>query len=58
MLIIRLRVKASKNFPVVFLGLRAGILFFLLISFGTSDLIIFYISFEATLIPIFLLVMG
>jgi len=58
MLIIRLRVKVSKNFPVVFLGLRVGILFFLLMSFGTSDLIIFYISFEATLIPIFLLVMG
>ena len=58
MLIIRLRVKVSKNFPAVFSGLRVGILFFLLISFGTSDLIIFYISFEATLIPIFLLVIG
>jgi len=58
MLIIRFRVKVSKNFPAVFLGLRVGILFFLLVSFGTSDLIIFYISFEATLIPIFLLVIG
>lgn len=58
MLLIRFRVKSGKNFPIVFLGLRVGILFFLLVSFGTSDLIIFYISFEATLIPIFLLVIG
>lgn len=58
MLLIRFRVKWGKNFPIVFLGLRVGILFFLLVSFGTSDLIIFYISFEATLIPIFLLVIG
>ena len=33
-------------------------LIFLLISFGTSDLLIYYIAFETTLIPIFILVIG
>jgi hypothetical protein len=40
----------ENQFSFGFLGLRVGILFFLLVSFGTSDLIIFYISFDATLI--------
>lgn len=34
------------------------ILFFLIISFSTSNFIIFYVIFEASLIPIFLLVLG
>lgn len=51
-------IKDYKSFPEIFLGLGVGILIFLLISFGTSDLLIYYIAFETTLIPIFLLVMG
>ena len=51
-------IKDHKNFPSLFLGLGVGILTFLLVSFGTSDLLIFYIAFETTLIPIFLLVIG
>jgi NADH-ubiquinone oxidoreductase chain 4 len=33
-------------------------LFFLLLRFSTSNLLIYYISFESTLIPIFLLIIG
>nr|ALQ78670.1 NADH dehydrogenase subunit 4 [Daphnia pulex] len=51
-------VKDHKIFPEVFLGLGLGMLIFLLVSFGTSDLLMYYIAFETTLIPIFLLVMG
>jgi len=58
MVMISYYVKTQKNFPGIFLILRVGILVFLLVSFGTSNLLIFYIAFEATLIPIFLLVMG
>jgi len=58
MIIISFYVKDHKSFPEVFLGLGVGMLIFLLVSFGTSDLLIYYIAFETTLIPIFLLVMG
>ncbi len=58
MIIMSFYIKDHKNFPSLFLGLGVGILTFLLVSFGTSDLLIFYIAFETTLIPIFLLVIG
>jgi len=58
MIIISFYVKDQESFPEVFLGLGVGILIFLLVSFGTSDLLMYYIAFETTLIPIFLLVMG
>lgn len=58
MVIISFYVKDHKIFPEVFLGLGLGILIFLLVSFGTSDLLMYYIAFETTLIPIFLLVIG
>lgn len=57
-LIIRFYVKSYKNFPQPFSILRFLILIFLVFSFSTSNVLIFYVMFEATLIPIFLLVMG
>lgn len=57
-LIIRFYIKSYKNFPKPFIVLRFIILIFLIFSFSTSDILIFYIIFEATLIPIFLLVIG
>lgn len=51
-------IKDYKSFPEVFLGLGVSILIFLLVSFGTSDLLMYYIAFETTLIPIFLLIIG
>jgi NADH-ubiquinone oxidoreductase chain 4 len=58
MLVISFYIKEHKVFPSIFLGLGLAMLIFLLISFGTSDLLIYYIAFETTLIPIFILVIG
>jgi NADH-ubiquinone oxidoreductase chain 4 len=56
--LIRFYIKFSKNFPGVFSFFCIFILFFLLLRFSTSNLLIYYISFERTLIPIFLLIIG
>ena len=49
----------SNNFYSSFFQvLNFFILFFLLVSFGTSDLFLFYIFFESSLIPIFLIIIG
>ena len=48
---------ANKS-QVLFRVLLVLMLFFLVISFRTSNLLLFYIIFEARLIPIFLLVLG
>ncbi len=58
MIVIRFYIKHSKNYFEVFTSLRLAILFFLIVRFSTSNLLIFYIIFERTLIPIFLIVMG
>lgn len=58
MIMMSFYIKDHKSFPEVFLGLGVGMLIFLLVSFGTSDLLMYYIAFETTLIPIFLLVIG
>nr|YP_011004710.1 NADH dehydrogenase subunit 4 [Podonevadne trigona]WPT28350.1 NADH dehydrogenase subunit 4 [Podonevadne trigona] len=42
----------------LFMALVMVMAFFLFLSFGSSDLLFFYIMFESTLIPIFLLVLG
>lgn len=57
-IIIRYYLKHSKNFHLLFGGLAVIILVFLLLRFGTSSFLIFYIAFERTLIPIFLMIMG
>ena len=56
--LIRFYIKFTKNFPKIFLSLCLFILFFLLLRFSTSNFLIYYISFERTLIPIFLLILG
>lgn len=56
--IIRIYVKETKNFYEIFSIWRIIMLVLLIQSFSTSNFLIFYILFEATLIPIFLLVMG
>nr|QVT15622.1 NADH dehydrogenase subunit 4 [Simocephalus sibiricus] len=58
MLMMSFYVKSYKNFPQPFSVLSFLMLIFLIFSFSTSNVLIFYIMFEATLIPIFLLVMG
>ena len=50
--------KYSGNFFTIFTGLILLILVFLALRFRTSNLLIFYIAFERTLIPIFIMIMG
>lgn len=58
MVIIRFYIKFSKNFFEMFGSLIVIMLFFLIIRFRTSNLLMFYITFERTLIPIFLIIIG
>lgn len=57
-LIIRLYVKMNNDYHVTFLSLVVGIIICLILRFRTSNVLIFYILFERTLIPIFVLIMG
>nr|YP_010424182.1 NADH dehydrogenase subunit 4 [Daphnia tibetana]USH58532.1 NADH dehydrogenase subunit 4 [Daphnia tibetana] len=50
--------KYSGNFFTIFTGLILLMLVFLTLSFSTSNLLMFYIAFESTLIPIFMMIMG
>lgn len=56
--IIRFYIKNLNNFFKSFFVLCSFIITFLILSFATSNTLIFYILFEATLIPIFLLIIG
>jgi len=58
MFLISFYIKLAKNFPKIFLSLCLFILFFLLLRFSTSNFLVYYIAFERTLIPIFLLILG
>lgn len=58
MFIIRFYVKYSNNYFKIFSFLCLMILFFLILSFSSSNLLIYYIAFEGTLVPIFLLIIG
>lgn len=57
-ILIRFYIKWLNNFSGLFSIMITIITIFLLVRFSTSDLLIFYIAFETTLIPIFLLVIG
>nr|BDH80291.1 NADH dehydrogenase subunit 4 [Moina macrocopa] len=48
----------NNKFPGLFSLMILMMLFFLLMSFSTSNFMMFYVMFEASLIPIFLLVLG
>lgn len=54
----RYYIKFSKNKTRIFILLILSINTLLIFSFGVSNFLIFYIIFEATLIPIFLLIFG
>jgi NADH-ubiquinone oxidoreductase chain 4 len=54
----RYYIKFNKNKTRIFILLILSINTLLIFSFGVSNFLIFYIIFEATLIPIFLLIFG
>ena len=54
----RYYIKFNKNKTKIFILLILSINTLLIFSFGVSNFLIFYIIFEATLIPIFLLIFG
>lgn len=58
MILVSLYIWDNKIFELNFLSLSLFILIFLIFSFSTSDFLLFYILFEASLIPIFMLIMG
>nr|YP_010593062.1 NADH dehydrogenase subunit 4 [Aparapotamon gracilipedum]WAB69729.1 NADH dehydrogenase subunit 4 [Aparapotamon gracilipedum] len=51
-------VKGSKKFHFSFIMVNLVLLFFLMITFSTVSYLIFYISFEASLIPTLILILG
>nr|AXI98670.1 NADH dehydrogenase subunit 4 [Pseudoniphargus pedrerae] len=53
-----MNIKNSKKFSGVFMGLNSGLLVFLAGSFMFSDYLIFYVSFECSIIPILLIILG
>nr|WOR81156.1 NADH dehydrogenase subunit 4 [Micraspides sp.] len=53
-----LKVKLLNNFYKSFSLISLFLLFFLILTFSASNYILFYISFEASLIPTLLLIMG
>lgn len=58
MLLSRGYIYSNNFYPSFFQILNFFMLFFLLASFGSSDLFLFYIFFESSLIPIFLIIIG
>lgn len=58
MVVISFNIKKSNNSPSTFSFLCVLIIITLVYTFRTSNILIFYILFEATLVPIFLLVIG
>ena len=55
-LIARYKILHNKNIPKIFCAVCLILLFSLVISFSASSMLIFYISFEASLIPTMLLI--
>nr|YP_009513835.1 NADH dehydrogenase subunit 4 [Pseudoniphargus stocki]AXH38226.1 NADH dehydrogenase subunit 4 [Pseudoniphargus stocki] len=51
-------IKNKGKFKGVFMGLNVGLLMFLMMSFVFSDYLMFYVSFECSLIPILLIILG
>nr|YP_009346400.1 NADH dehydrogenase subunit 4 [Helice latimera]AOR53778.1 NADH dehydrogenase subunit 4 [Helice latimera] len=52
------RVKANKNFPGMFLLVNLVLLLSLLVTFSSLNYLLFYISFEMSLIPTLILILG
>lgn len=54
----RVKVKFAKNFYTLFRFLNLALLLFLILTFRSLDFIMFYIIFEASLIPTLILILG
>lgn len=52
------KVYKYNNFTFIFLLINLSLLFFLVITFGCLDFLWFYVSFEASLIPTLVLILG
>lgn len=48
----------DKNFPGLFLLVNIVLLFFLVLTFSSTDYLLFYIRFERSLIPTLVLILG
>lgn len=58
MVIIRMYIKWNNDYFRVFLALTYSIMVCLVLRFSTSNAFLFYVLFESTLMPIFVLIMG
>jgi len=54
----RQKILKDNNFPALFLLVNIGLLFFLVLTFSSTDYLLFYISFERSLIPTLILILG
>lgn len=54
----RQKVLKDNNYPSLFLLVNIFLLFFLVITFSVNDYLLFYISFESSLIPTLILILG
>nr|ASS30709.1 NADH dehydrogenase subunit 4 [Birgus latro] len=52
------KIKFALNFPGLFLLVSLLLLFFLVLTFSSMNYLLFYIAFEASLIPTLLLILG
>nr|YP_009628977.1 NADH dehydrogenase subunit 4 [Metapenaeus joyneri]QBX88879.1 NADH dehydrogenase subunit 4 [Metapenaeus joyneri] len=52
------KVLKDNNYPSVFLLVNIFLLLFLVLTFSSSDYLLFYISFESSLIPTLILILG
>ena len=57
-LITRVKIKNDNIIKKIYLFVITSLLFFLILRFSVSDVIIFYLSFEACLIPILVMILG
>nr|QFG40084.1 NADH dehydrogenase subunit 4 [Munidopsis lauensis] len=53
-----LKIDSLKNFSGMFLVVNLGLLIFLVVTFSSVNYLLFYISFEASLIPTLILILG
>nr|AUN45069.1 NADH dehydrogenase subunit 4 [Aegla aff. longirostri MHT-2018] len=51
-------IKIKSNYSCLFLFVNMILLFFLIITFSSMDYLLFYVSFEASLVPTLILILG
>nr|YP_007317373.1 NADH dehydrogenase subunit 4 [Neopetrolisthes maculatus]AGA56150.1 NADH dehydrogenase subunit 4 [Neopetrolisthes maculatus] len=57
-LVSSVKINFLNNFPLMFLFSNLALLVFLILTFSSLDYLLFYISFEASLIPTLILILG